>query len=104
MAKRGGESKSETPVRRRIGRFKEIANKDRRNPQSIRRMMHDMIVRYFDSDCTTAALRIEGLRVQHKGRNYTTSITPDGLYKAVADTHYIKYYLLEAIAIERRVP
>jgi hypothetical protein len=94
--------KDDTP--RRLGEFLDVPNDERMNPQSIRRMIFEYIVRCHGRDCEVAAEQLELHRVKHKGRRYKSGITKNSLYKLTRDEHPIKYFLLEAIAIERRVP
>lgn len=92
------------PRVRRLNKFKEVGNSDRLNPQSIRRAIYDLLLRYFDGNLLAAAERLNELRKDHKKRTYKTAITQEGLYAAVMDDVPIKYLLLEAIAIERGIP
>src|SRR5689334_21456907 len=89
---------------KRLNEFLEVPNSKRMNPQSIRHMIIEYIVRCHGRDCAAAADELEKLRFAHKGRRYKSGITKHSLYKITRDEHQIKYLLLEAIAIERKVP
>ncbi|MGE0677204.1 hypothetical protein [Pseudolabrys sp.] len=98
-------AKSIKKQRQRILReFKEIKSKERRNPQTIRRLIYDILKQYFDGNLHVAATRLNKNRVAHKGRNYKTQISQEGLYSVSRDRQWIKYLLLEALAIELKVP
>jgi hypothetical protein len=92
------------PRQRRLGQFLEVPNADRSNPQVIRRMVHDAIATYFDGNITQAAERLEVVRRKHKNRGYRAGITTESLYDLLRDKHAIRYFELEAVAIERGIP
>jgi hypothetical protein len=81
-----------------------VPNGERLNPQSIRQMIFEYIVRHHGGSCDAAASELQSRRYQYKGRKYRTGISKHTLYKITRDRHRILYLHLEAIAIERRVP
>jgi hypothetical protein len=89
---------------KRLAEFLPVPNGERLNPQSIRQMIFDYIVRHHAGDCDAAARELQARRYKYKGRKYRTGISKHTLYKITRDRHRILYLLLEAIAIERRVP
>jgi hypothetical protein len=92
------------PVPKKLAEFLPVPNEKRMNPQSIRHMIFEYIVRCHGRDCDAAARELELRRFQHKKRKYKSGITKNSLYKITRDEHQIRYLLLEAIAIERKVP
>jgi hypothetical protein len=90
--------------RKGLGAFKIVPDAQRLNPQTIRRMIHDIVVNEFENNLQLAAAELVKGRREYKNRNYKSGISGEGLYQLITDRHWIRYHQLEAFAIQRGVP
>jgi hypothetical protein len=86
-------------------KFKSLLPSDRLNSEMIRRVFYDTIATDFDRDiglaCDAFFLVVKDLSDR---RPYDSLLTVSSLRKAVADTHYITYKELNALAKYHKIP
>lgn len=88
-----------------LGQFIETQDEKKKfNPRSIRRVIYDIVVRYFKRNVTNAAQEFERVRRTHKDRGYRTEVKTEGYYYIIRDEQHLRYMHLEAIAIYLGVP
>ena len=91
--------------RRNVRDFLKVLPEKRRNSQSIRRHLFDVVKYEFDGNCALAADRLSALlRECHQQPGMRTAFSAETLYKATRDISLITYNQLDSVALQQDVP
>lgn len=91
--------------KRNIRRFKQVAAQQRRNSQSIRRMLYDIIERRFGRSVDKASSHLSAALTSIRDhRGYHRGMTAESLYRTSRDDYFMTYSQLDAMAQIHRVP
>lgn len=100
--------KAKERLRRRIGRWLPIAKgADRKNPDSIRRFLFDLITHDHGKDAAPLAAKINATKAripENQLRRYHSVVNAEWLYQATRNNKYIHYGHLEVVARSIGVP
>jgi hypothetical protein len=89
---------------RRLGKFYEVPELKRNNPQSLRRVLYELTRERMDHNLAVVARELKAaLRTRH-GRTLHSTLSDESLYNILSDITHIKYYHLEAYARKLQIP
>jgi hypothetical protein len=90
---------------RRVKSFSVPNKRERKNPQSLRRILYDIIAIDFLGSCTDAAKELSDcLTGAEQFRKHRTLFTGESLYRVARDEQPISFNQLDAMSLYYKVP
>lgn len=99
-------AKKSTPKeRRKLVPFHKISDQGKRNnPQSLRKVLHDITHEKYGKNLQRAATQLQGFIRRRHGRTLHANFSDEILFNLLTDRTHIKYYHLEAYARSLSIP
>jgi hypothetical protein len=96
--------------KRRVETFQSVTPDKRTNPESLRRMLFDIVFYDFDRSCRDASEAFAALLQQAPERRYFRAkgkgrgISDEAIYTVTRDLHSLTYAQLDAMALHNKLP